>query len=138
MIALRLLSLLASFLVLFLPTVLMADPSVADLSGRTVIAGLAGMGLVSASFVYIGVAGDRMRRNPLERVLGAVLLAVPIAGSLALLVSRKESGVLWGSGILLVFSLMLFLGFVFPAGERRQRPMRRRERQDPGLLKLQG
>lgn len=138
MIALRLLSLLAGFLVLLLPAVLLADTGVTGLPGMTVVAGLIGMGLVSASFVYIGMAGDRMRRSARARALGAVLLAVPIMGSLALLVSRKDATVLWGSATLLVFSLVLFLGFVFPALEHRQRPMRRRERQDPSLLKLQG
>lgn len=137
MIALRMLSLLAGFLVLILPAAVLADSGTAGLSGMTVFAGLAGMALVSASFVYIGVAGDRMRRSVRARTQGALLLAVPITGSLGLLASNKDVSILWGSGALLIFSMLLFMGFIFPAVEHRQRPMRRRERQEPKLLKLQ-
>ena len=127
MIALRLLALLAGAVVLVAPAVVLADAS-AGMPGTTVAAALLGVALVSASFIYIAMAGDRMRRNPRARMLGALLLAVPIAGSLMLMASHKEPTLLWASGSLLVFSLVLFLGFVFPAVEHRQRPMRRRER----------
>jgi hypothetical protein len=127
MIALRLLSILAGFLVLIVPAVLLADAGLGGMPGMTAIAALGGLALVSGSFIYIGMAGDRMRRNGRARMLGALLLAVPIAGSLVVMASRKDANLLWGSGALLAFSLMLFLVFVFPAVERRQRPMRRRE-----------
>ncbi|HEX8787735.1 MAG TPA: hypothetical protein VF793_16240 [Telluria sp.] len=138
MIALRMLSLLAGLLVLILPATLLADDGVPSLSVTTAIAAMAGMALVSASFVYIGMAGDRMRRNGRARALGGALLAVPIVGSLGLLASHKEANLLCASGALLSFSLVLFLSFIFPATEHRQRPMRRRERQEPSLLKLPG
>jgi hypothetical protein len=41
--------------------------------------------------------------------------------------TRHDDAVVWASGVLLAFSLVLFMSFVFPVGERRQRPMRRRE-----------
>lgn len=138
MIVLRLLSLLAGFLVLILPAIVLADSGTAGLPGMKVVAGLAAMTVVSASFVYIAFAGERMRRHARERALGAVLLAVPIAGSLFLLATRKEPGILWTGGILLVFCLVLFMGFVVSPRESRQRPMRRRERQEAKRLKLQG
>jgi hypothetical protein len=137
MIALRLLSLLAGFLVLIFPAAMLADASLTGLPGVTVFAGLTGLALVSASFVYVGIAGARMRRHRRERALGGTLLAVPIMGSLFLLASHNDADMLWASDIVLVFSLVLFMSFVFRAGERRQRPMRRRERQEPVLLKLQ-
>jgi hypothetical protein len=127
MIALRLLSVLAGFLVLIVPAVVLADAGLAGMSATKAAAALLGMALVSASFVYIGAAGDRMRRSARARMLGALLLAVPIAGSLGLLATRHDVAVLWCSGVVLTFSLVLFLGFVFPSVERRQRPMRRRE-----------
>jgi hypothetical protein len=127
MIALRLLSLLAGAVVLILPSVLLANAS-AGMPGTTVAAALLGVALVSASFIYVALAGDRMRRSAGARMLGALLLAVPIVGSLVLMASRKDPMLLWGSGALLAFSLVLFLSFVFPAAERRQRPMRQRER----------
>lgn len=127
MIALRLLSVLAGFLVLIVPAVVLADAGLAGMSATKAAAALLGMALVSASFVYIGAAGDRMRRSARARMLGALLLVVPIAGGLGLLATRHDAAVLWCSGALLTFSLVLFLGFVFPSVERRQRPMRRRE-----------
>lgn len=127
MIALRLLSVLAGFLVLIVPAVVLADAGLAGMSATKAAAALLGTALVSASFVYIGAAGDRMRRSARARMLGALLLAVPIAGSLGLLATRHDEAALWSSGVLLAFSLVLFLCFVFPSVERRQRPMRRRE-----------
>jgi hypothetical protein len=137
MIALRFLSFLAGFLVLVFPAALVADSGLSGLPATTVAAGLIGMGLVSASFFYVGVTGGRMRRYPRERAVGGMLLAVPIIGSLVLMASRKDETLLWGSGALLFLSVVLFMSFVFPAGERRQRPMRQRERQEPHVLKLQ-
>src|SRR5438309_2093829 len=109
MIALRLLALLAGFLVLILPAVTLADAGLSGLPGMTVAAGLLGMALVSASFVYVGVKGGRMRRHARERIIGGVLLAVPIVGSLVLMASRKDAVLLWGSGALLVMSVVLFM-----------------------------
>jgi hypothetical protein len=134
MIALRLLSLLAGGLVLVLPAAVLSD---AGVSGMTALAAVIGLAVMSGIFVYIGVAGARMRRSNRARTLGAALLAVPILGSLGLLASRKDAELLWCSGALLIVSLVVFMGLVFPVLERRQRPMRRRERQDPVLLKLQ-
>lgn len=138
MIALRMLSLFAGLLVLILPASLLADDGAPSISVATAVAALAGMALVSASFVYIGMAGDRVRRNGRARTLGGALLAVPIVGNLGLLASQRDVNVLCASGALLSFSLVLFLSFIFPATEHRQRPMRRREHQAPSLLKLRG
>lgn len=133
MIALRMLSFVAGALVLVLPPMLLADASPGGLPGVVAAGTLLGLALMSASFVHVGMAGNRMRRNTVERRLGGLLLAVPILGSLGVLATRKEVSLLWGSGVLLAFSLLLFLSFVYPMAERRQRPMRRRERQEPVL-----
>lgn len=128
MIVLRILSLLAGALVLILPTLVLSDASDVGVSGMTAVAALLGMAGMFAIFIYIGVAGDRLRRSGRARALGAVLMAVPIMGCLGLLVSHQDEDVLWCSGVLLMFSLMIFLSFVLPVLEHRQRPMRRRER----------
>jgi hypothetical protein len=127
MIALRLLSVLAGFLVLIVPAALLADTGMSGMSGTAAAAALLGMALASGIFIYIGMTGDRMRRNARARMLGAALLTVPVAGSLGLMATRHDDAVIWASGILLAFSLVLFMSFVFPVAERRQRPMRRRE-----------
>ena len=75
---------------------------------------LAGTAIMSGIFFYIGLAGDRLRRSVRTRRLGAMLLAVPILASLAMLLTRKDANVLWCSGALLACSLLLFLGFVLP------------------------
>jgi hypothetical protein len=124
MIALRLLSVLAGFLVLIVPAALLAETG---MSGTAATAALLGMALASGIFIYIGMTGDRMRHNARARMLGATLLTVPIAGSLGLMTTRHDDAVIWASGVLLAFSLVLFMSFVLPVGERRQRPMRRRE-----------
>jgi hypothetical protein len=41
---------------------------------------------------------------------------------------------LWCGGLLLAATVLMFIGFIFPATpDRRQRPMRKRERQEPAL-----
>jgi len=41
---------------------------------------------------------------------------------------------LWSGGALLVTTILMFISFVFPApAEHRQRPMRKRDRQEPVL-----
>ena len=127
MIALRLLSTLAGFLVLIVPAALLADTGMSGLNGIAATTALLGMALASGIFIYIGMTGNRMRRNARARMLGTALLTVPIAGSLGLMATRHDDAVIWASGVLLGFSLMLFMSFVFPVTERRQRPMRRRE-----------
>jgi hypothetical protein len=55
-----------------------------------------------------------------------------------MLVTRNDAPLLWGSGALLSFTVMMFVSFVYPATpERRQRPMRRRERSEPVLVAVQ-
>jgi hypothetical protein len=51
-----------------------------------------------------------------------------------MLATRTDIPLLWGSGALLSFTVLLFISFVYPAApDRRQRPMRQRERSEPVL-----
>ena len=134
MIALRMLSFLAGALVLVLPPILLGNPDAGGWPVLTVAGFLLGLAVMSASFIYAGLMGERMRQKGRERSLGSLLLAVPISGGLVLLASSKSEVQLWSSGALLAVSLLLFLSFIYPGLDRRRRPMRRRERSEPLLV----
>lgn len=131
----RLLSLLMGSLVLVVPPMLM--PMGSSMSLGTVIAAMLGIVMVAAAFFYIGAAGRQMRRGGQARNLGAALLLLPALAALATLATRKDEALLWGSGALLVFTIVLVLHFVImPTLDPRQRPMRDRERQEPRAILL--
>lgn len=134
MIFLRLLSfLIAIGIPMALPLVL-SDVSTRGMPGWPVLGGLFGMCLVSGSFLYIALLAPRMRRSILLRILGGIFLLLPMALSLAVLWTRTQEEMLWCGGLLLAASVLMFISFVFPATpDRRQRPMRERERQEPAL-----
>jgi hypothetical protein len=134
MIFLRLLSFMIGIgIPMALPLVL-SDVSTRGMPGWPVLGGLFGMSLVSGSFLYIALLASRMRRSIVLRILGGVLLLVPMAASLAVLWTRTQEEMLWASGLLLATSMLMFIGFVFPGiPDGRQRPMRERERQEPAL-----
>jgi hypothetical protein len=138
MIVLRLIALLAAGMILILPPLAAADAAQAGLPGWVAIRGLAGVALVSLSFLYIAALGDRMRRSLHVRLLGALLLMIPAGVGIALLATHTDAPMLWGAGLLLSFTAVLFVSFVYPATpDRRQRPMRRRERGEPALILVQ-
>jgi len=131
----RLLSLLVGSLVLVLPPMLM--PMGGDMPLATVIAGMLGIILVASTFFYVGAAGRKMRRGGQARMLGAGLLLLPAMAALATIATRKDEALLWGSAVLLVFTIVLLLHFVImPTLDPRQRPMRERERQEPTAILL--
>lgn len=138
MIFLRLLALLAGGLVLILPPMLVAGNSHPGLPAWVAVGGLAGLALVALSFLYIAALGGRIRRSKHTRMLGGLLLLIPAAGGIAVLAMRTDPAMLWGSALLVSFTMLLFMSFVYPAsGDRRQRPMRRRERTEPALVLVQ-
>ena len=138
MIVLRLIALLAAGMVLILPPMVAADTGHAGMPGWVAVGGLAGLALVALSFFYIAVLGDRMRRSGHARTLGALLLMIPAAAGVTMLTTRTEVPLLSGAGLLLSFTAILFVSFVYPAiPDRRQRPMRRRERTEPALVLVQ-
>jgi hypothetical protein len=79
-----------------------------------------------------------MRRSGQLRTLGGLLLMIPGAAGATMLATRNDATLLWGSGALLGFTMMMFVSFVYPASpEPRQRPMRCRERKEPVLVVVQ-
>lgn len=138
MIFLRLLALLAGGLVLILPPALLSNAGHTGMPAWIVAGGLAGLALVALSFLYIGVLGKRMRRSAHTRMLGGLLLLIPAAAGITVLATRTNAELLWASGILVSFTVLLFISFVYPAApDRRQRPMRQRERSEPSLVLVQ-
>ncbi|MGJ7915660.1 hypothetical protein ACI48D_09325 [Massilia sp. LXY-6] len=138
MIVLRLLALAAGGLVLILPPLLTAGSTRPNLPAWIAVGGLAGLALVSLSFLYIAARGDRMRRSAQARTLGGLLLMIPAAAGITMLATRTDAALLWASAGLLSFTVLLFISFVYPAApDRRQRPMRQRERSEPVLLVVQ-
>lgn len=127
---LRLIALMMVIFVLIVPPILIGEPGPGTMSGWSVTSMLLALSLTVASFLYIATAGDRMRRRGYERMLGALLMLIPMGGGLTLLASRHDPLQLFSSGILFALSLFLFIGVVFPSLVQRQRPMRRRDHHD--------
>jgi len=131
--ALRVLSLLAAIAVLLAPPIMLTDAGTGNWPIVAVVASLLCVVAISAIFIYIGVKGERMVRKYPERRTGGLLLLIPIVTGVVLMVNRQDFAPMVASGMLLGFSLLLFLSFVYPGIDAPSRPMRRRERQDPNL-----
>ncbi|MET0858726.1 MAG: hypothetical protein ABWY27_18420 [Telluria sp.] len=94
----------------------------------TVLAACALVGLMASGFFVVGVAGNHMKRSRRARALGALLLAAPILGSVAILLKDDTPPETWMIGPLLCFATFLFISFVYPARHGRSyRPLRPRE-----------
>ena len=133
MIFLRLLSFLVGIgIPMALPLVL-SDVGTRGMPGWPVLGGLFGMSLISGSFLYIALLASRMRRSIILRILGGMLLMLPMAASLAVLLTRTQEAMLLGGGGLLAASVLMFISFVFPAIPDRRRPMRKRDGQGHAL-----
>jgi len=133
MIFLRLLSFLIGIgIPMALPLVL-SDAGTRGMPGWPVLGGLFGMSLISGSFLYIALLASRMRRSIILRILGGLLLMLPMAASLAVLLTRTQEAMLLGGGGLLAASVLMFISFVFPGIPDRRRPMRKRDRQEHAL-----
>ncbi|SFC64354.1 hypothetical protein [Massilia yuzhufengensis] len=108
MIFLRLLCLLAGVLVLVAP------PAMLFPNGAMPATVLVAMLLASASFFYVGVAGQRVRRSPRLGRLCTLLLLLPFLASAVTLWRSDDPAVLWMSGMLLGFTLIIGLVLAYP------------------------
>lgn len=136
MIVLRLFAMMMAIFVLIVPPIFLSEPGHANMAGWTVTALLLGFSVAAASFLYIAMAGDRMRRRGRERMLGALLLLIPMGGGMSLLASRHDVVQLCTGGLLLALSFLLFLGLMFPSMIQRQTRMRQREHAHGSLAPL--
>jgi drug/metabolite transporter (DMT)-like permease len=131
MIFLRFLAFFAGALMLVAPPIVLSDVHTRGMPGWFVLAGLAGLAVMAGSFFYVALAARYMRRSAPLRTLGGALLAAPAAAGLAVFWTRTQPQLLWCAALLLSVTALLFICFVFPAtSNRRQRPMRGRDRPD--------
>jgi uncharacterized membrane protein YdcZ (DUF606 family) len=131
---LRLLSFLIGITIPMVPPLVLSDVGTRGMPGWSVVGGVVGVIVISGSFLYIALLASRMRRSIPLRALGGILLMLPMAASLALLWARPKEAMLWCGGLLLAASVLMFISFVFPAiPDRRQRPMRKPDSQEPAL-----
>jgi Ca2+/Na+ antiporter len=139
MILLRFLSMIVGALVLLVPPYFLFPdgPRHGAESGWTVLAGCAGLALVASSFFFIGIAGYHMKRSALLRAVAAVLLTVTFIAMAAVVWRNDVPDMWWMNGLVLCFTAVLFIVFVYPASrQRKHRPMRARELAEPHLAPL--
>ncbi|TFW35581.1 hypothetical protein [Massilia horti] len=126
----RMLSLFAGGLALLVPPMLFNETTLSHWESWQAVITLTGITLVSLSFIFVGLIGHRLRKSPKLRMAAGLLLTVPLAGSAAMLLSSQANPpeVLWTCGVILSFTVVQYIVFVFPINnERKQRPMRDRE-----------
>jgi peptidoglycan/LPS O-acetylase OafA/YrhL len=130
MIFLRCISFLIGSLILTgAPFILLPDAPQRPSAVIDVLAGCAVIALLSSGFLLVAVAGNHMKRSRRTRMLGALLLGVPILGSIAVLTRDEVPEEAWMIAPLLCCATLLFVSFVYPA---RRSPMYRRLRaRDP-------
>ena len=110
---LRLLCLAAGMLVLIAPAIVLPAGAMTPDAGKAA-ATLACLVLGACAFFVIGMAGHLLRRSALLRAVAALLLAVPLAFCAALLWRGAAPVFMWMAGLLLCFTLTLYLTFVYP------------------------
>jgi hypothetical protein len=137
MIFLRLACLMAGILVLVAPPTMLFPNGAAfpDLSRSAAL--LAAMLLASASFFFIGMTGHRIKHSPKLARLCLLVLLVPLLAGAAMLWGSAEPAVLWMSGVLLGFTLIVALALALPLlsepSARRLRAREGRQSQLPAL-----
>jgi len=112
MMFLRLLCLVAGALVLVAPAALFPTGAMAPDAGKAMIALLCVV-LAAAGFFMVGMAGQRLRRSPPLRLFAALLLAVPVVSSVALLSNGGSPALLVMAGAVLVLCAVLYPTLVF-------------------------
>lgn len=134
MIFLRLLCLMAGVVVLVAPPVMLFPTGASMPNVLKAAAVLGGLLLASSGFFLIGMVGHRMRRSPPLRTLAAVLLAVPLAASVAMFWRSGSPTMLSLCSMLLCFTAMLYLTFIYPVlRSPGHRPLRSEETHEPQL-----
>jgi hypothetical protein len=138
MILLRLLSAaLGAIVLVAAPIVLFAGTGAAFSEGAQALAFSVALGMVAASFFFIAFAGRKMKKSPALRAAGAGLLAIPFIASSTIVWRGGDVAALWASGIVLCFTILLFVVFVVqPVSPNKRRPMRQREPAEPRLMPM--
>ncbi len=108
------------------PFVLLPDAPQRPSDVFDVLTGCGVIALMAAGFLIVGVAGNHMKRSLRTRLLGGLLLAVPIAASFGILFVDNVPEDAWMIGPLTICATFLFITFIYPrkrsAVHRRMRP----------------
>lgn len=114
------------------PFVLLPDAPQRPIDGAQVLSACALIALMSSGFLLVGVAGNHMKRSRRTRMLGALLLAIPILGSIGVLMLDHLPEETWMVAPLMCCATFMFFIFVYPA---KRSPLHRRLRpRDPGAI----
>jgi hypothetical protein len=128
MIFLRCISfLIGAAIVMGAPFFLLPDAPVRAYDVAGALSACVGIGLCASGFLIVGVAGNHFKRSLRARTLAGLLLAVPMAGSLAVLGLDDLPDNVWVILPLFFSAVVFFMAFVFPGRPRRSRPLRPRE-----------
>ena len=105
----------------------------------TVVLGCTLLAAIVASFFFIGLAGHRMRKSLLLRVIGGVLLAVPLITAVVAVFETSYAQAVYLCVLMFCMAAMLFVSFVYPGSKvRKHRPMRPRDTLLDPYLELPG
>jgi hypothetical protein len=88
--------------------------------------------LAASGFLMVGVAGNHFKRSLRARILAGVLLAVPMVGSIGILLQDNLPESVWALAPLFCSAAIMFMAFVFPG--RRSTARRLRPRESSGVL----
>lgn len=114
------------------PFILLPDAPQRPSDVGEVLAACALIALMSSGFLLVGVAGNHMKRSRRTRILGGVLLAIPIFGSVAVLTLDNLPEETWMLAPLLCGATIMFISFIYPA---KRSPLHRRMRpRDPAAI----
>jgi hypothetical protein len=101
---------------------------------ETVIFGCSVIALIAFSFFFIGLAGHRMRKSMYLRILGGVLLAVPLITGVAVVAQTRYQDAVYLCVTMFCMAAICFVSFVYPGSKvRKHRPMRPRDTVEPYL-----
>lgn len=85
------------------------------------------IGLAASGFLIVGVSGNHFKRSLRARILAGVLLAVPVFGSIAILLQDNLPESVWLVAPLFCSAVMMFIAFVFPGRPSHTRRLRPRD-----------
>jgi hypothetical protein len=94
----------------------------------TVVLGCMLLAGIVASFFFVGLAGHRMRKSMMLRVIGGLLLAVPLSTAVVAVAETRYEQAVYLCVMMFCMAAVLFVSFVYPGSKvRKHRPMRPRD-----------
>jgi hypothetical protein len=126
---LRLLAILNGSLVLIAaPLYLRSQGTLRGEDMETVVMGCVLLAVIAASFFFVGLAGHRMRKSIVLRIIGGLLLAVPLVTGVVMIAETRYAQAVYLCVTMFCMAAVLFVSFVYPGSKiRKHRPMRPRD-----------